>query len=70
MALLYDFQIAFNRRSKEQVISRDMQRESCLFDVDSGESVPLRYEQTPLLMQTGGLRHMAAVARNFLLADE
>jgi len=28
------FQLAFNRRSKEQVISWDIQRAFCLYDVD------------------------------------
>jgi hypothetical protein len=64
------FQLAFNKRSKEQVISWEMQQGFSLYDVDSGEAVPHRYKKTPLLLQTSVQKNITVIVGKFLLASE
>jgi hypothetical protein len=47
-----------------------MQQGFCLYDVDSGVTVPLHYKKTPLLMQAGEPLNVTDVAGDFLAVSK
>jgi hypothetical protein len=64
------FQLSFNKRSKEQLISRELQQGLQFYEVDSGESFVHQYKETPLMIDTCEQLHLATIAQDFLLASE
>lgn len=63
------FQLCFNKRSDEHAISWNCQHQLQLYRVDSGETLPDQYKQTPLLIVTCKHKNLSVVARDFLAAS-
>lgn len=69
------FQLAYNKRDKEEVVSWDINHGFHLYRVDTGEDHLDHYKQTPLLMNADFIdsergKNMNQLAYHFLLASE
>ncbi len=64
------FQLSFNKRGKEQAISWDFHRGVQFYRVDSGETWPYRYKETPILINACDQQNLPRLAREFLVASE
>lgn len=63
------FQLAYNKRSSEKAITWSNHLGFRHYLVDSGETMPDKYKQTPLLLNISGLQNFSSVARDFLAAS-
>jgi len=64
------FQLAYDKHNKEKVISWDFYRGFNHYLVDTGETFPDQYKQTPILTDICDQQNPAATARDFLAACE
>lgn len=64
------FQLSYNKLNNEQAISWDLHRGFHHHLVDSGETLPDHYKQTPLLIDLHDQHELAIIARRFLAACE
>jgi len=64
------FQLAYDKKNREHVISWDIYNGFRHYAVDTGEGLPDRYKKTPILIDVDAYQNMANIARNFLVACE
>ena len=63
------FQLAYDKRQYEKAISWDIHRGFHHYLVDTGETTPDRYKQTPLLIDRCDHQNLTVIAREFLTAS-
>lgn len=64
------FQLAYNKQDREKAITWDSHRGFRHYLVDSGETLPDHYKQTPILIGLCDQQDLAVIAREFLVACE
>jgi len=64
------FQLSYNKPDREKSICWDFHRGFHHYLVDSGETFPDQYKQTPLLISLCNQRDLTTIARNFLAGSE
>lgn len=64
------FQFAFNKSNHEEAITWNNHQGFRHYRVDSGETLPDKYKQTPILVNVNNLQNLRYITRDFLAASD